>query len=238
MARRRRERPWGAFIAILLGCLGFGFGIVFASLEAPAPSARGAAPDGGRSKAAPTDGGKVYRITGRNYDYLVDKGKPWMMVVSASWCSHCKELTPVWDKLAAQLEGRVRVGRIEGTEEEVLVRRFGVASFPTIFHIDRYGALRPYGTDRPRDLESLVAFAIEEYLDYEPLPWYHTPHSWAGGWIKAFHEAPMRMQAVYTNLHEHLGMPDVLIILMGLVLPMCVGVGVLGVLDHLIICRL
>ncbi len=97
--------------------------------------------------------GVVVEITAKNYDTVMHEG-PWMVVVSATWCPHCKQLEPTWTRLAERLEGKVRVGKINGPEQDILTRRLHVAGYPTIFHVDKQGKIRDYG-ERSRELEKV-----------------------------------------------------------------------------------
>ena len=50
----------------------------------------------------------------------------------APWCGHCKQLVPIWDKLAESLADKddVTVGKIDATLNELPHTK--VRSFPTI----------------------------------------------------------------------------------------------------------
>lgn len=147
--------------------------------------------------------GKVVEITDLNFDAMMKQG-PWMVVVSASWCPHCKQLEPTWTRLAEKLRGKVRVGKIDGPENKILAKRLHITGYPTIFHVDRQGKIRDYG-DRQRDLDHLSQFAVSGYRQYEPLPWYYTPTSTYGQLIKAILEMPRDLQEVYSFLSIDLG---------------------------------
>mmetsp|Transcript_11404 Transcript_11404/g.29401 ORF Transcript_11404/g.29401 Transcript_11404/m.29401 type:complete len:246 (-) Transcript_11404:222-959(-) len=188
-----------------------------------------AAPHASSAAATATGDGLVVEITAKNYDTVVYEG-PWMVVVSANWCPHCKQLEPTWTRLAERLEGKVRVGKINGPEQEILTRRLHVAGYPTIFHVDKQGKIRDYG-ERSRELEKLYLFAISGHKSVEPLPWYHTPHSLFGQMVKAILELPQDLQELYQFLSTDLGLSDVFIIFSGLVLPLIGGVFVIGLMD-------
>ena len=50
----------------------------------------------------------------------------------ADWCGPCKMLAPTVEKLAADYEGKVLVGKVNVDEEPELARRFAVMSIPTL----------------------------------------------------------------------------------------------------------
>ena len=101
----------------------------------------------------------MIELTGGNYDSMIAQDnqaivKPWMIMVYSTWCPHCVQLEPTWEKLAEKLEGRVRVGKINGPKETTLMKRLHITAFPTILHVDEFGEMRPYG-DRSRDLNEV-----------------------------------------------------------------------------------
>jgi len=217
MARISKRPSVSCFFLVLL--IAFCLGSLPCQAEAPKAT----------TSSGTSGEGKVVEITDRNYDALVHDG-PWMIVVSASWCPHCKQLQPTWEKLAEKLEGKTKVGKIDGPEQKIVTKRLHIKGFPTIFHIDKKGKIRDYG-EKSRDLEKLYMFAMSGYLQTEPFPWYLTPHSLFGQLIKAILELPQDLEELYKFLHIDLGMSDIFIIFSGLVLPLLGGVFVIGLMD-------
>lgn len=50
----------------------------------------------------------------------------------ASWCGPCKMLSPVVDQVAEELQGKVKVGKVNVDEEQDLAQSFGIMSIPTL----------------------------------------------------------------------------------------------------------
>lgn len=50
----------------------------------------------------------------------------------APWCGPCRMMAPQFEAAAAQLEPRVRLGKIDTQSETVLGQRFGIRSIPTL----------------------------------------------------------------------------------------------------------
>jgi len=66
------------------------------------------------------------------FDAALAEGKLMMVDFWAEWCGPCRMLAPMVDKLAAQYEGKVTVGKVNVDEEQELAIRYGVMSIPTV----------------------------------------------------------------------------------------------------------
>lgn len=51
----------------------------------------------------------------------------------AEWCGPCRMLGPTIDELSTELEGQVKVGKVNVDDEGDLARQFNVMSIPTIY---------------------------------------------------------------------------------------------------------
>ena len=50
----------------------------------------------------------------------------------AEWCGPCKMIAPILDEIAAENEGKVRIGKLNVDESPDIARRFDVMSIPTL----------------------------------------------------------------------------------------------------------
>jgi protein disulfide-isomerase-like protein len=77
----------------------------------------------------------------------------------APWCGHCKNLAPIWDKLATQLKDRVPVAKVDCTVEQRLQQEQGIRGFPTIKLFRDRGAQVVQHT-AARDIPSFMQFLV------------------------------------------------------------------------------
>ncbi len=63
---------------------------------------------------------------------VMNEESPVLVDFYAEWCGPCKMLAPVLDQAAAELEGQVKVCKINVDEAQEIASQFGVMSIPNL----------------------------------------------------------------------------------------------------------
>ena len=75
----------------------------------------------------------------------------------ADWCMPCKMMSPIIDEIAEELQGKVKVGKINVDENQELAMKYDVMSIPTIMIFENGTLLKTFigVTDKDDLLEQL-----------------------------------------------------------------------------------
>ncbi len=102
-------------------------------------------------------------FTDTNFESEVKQsGMPVLVDFGATWCGPCRMLAPIVEELAAEYQGRLKVGTVDIDEAQGVAREFGIMSVPTIIFfkdgraVDRITGLQPKASLRKR-IDSIVA---------------------------------------------------------------------------------
>jgi len=95
-------------------------------------------------------------ITDQTFEREVmrEQGRPVLVDAWAPWCGPCRIIGPVIDQLAAESQGRYKIGKLNVDENPHTASRYQIASIPTLL-IFRDGQL----VDRMIGLQSKPAIA-------------------------------------------------------------------------------
>ena len=78
-------------------------------------------------------GKNVLEFTDGNFESEVLKSDvPVLVDFTATWCGPCKALAPIVEKVADELQGKVKVGKLDIDANGEITKKYGVRSVPTV----------------------------------------------------------------------------------------------------------
>ncbi len=100
-------------------------------------------------------GQNVLEFTSGNWQKEVEQSdQPVVVDFWAPWCGPCRTLGPTIDKLAAQYNGKVKVGKLNVDDSPDVAAKYGVNSIPRVFFFK--------GGDKPQ--KTIVGLVSENEL--------------------------------------------------------------------------
>ncbi len=73
------------------------------------------------------------KITSDNFQTeVLNSDIPVLLDFWAVWCGPCRMLAPVVEELAAEYDGKIKVGKVNVDEENALANMFRIESIPTL----------------------------------------------------------------------------------------------------------
>jgi thioredoxin 1 len=76
--------------------------------------------------------GKVIEVTDQNFEVeVMQSDKPTEVDFWAPWCSPCRMVLPIYDKLSEEYKGKFKFCKINVDENPETAEKFGVRSIPS-----------------------------------------------------------------------------------------------------------
>ncbi|HHW23479.1 MAG TPA: thioredoxin [Clostridiaceae bacterium] len=75
----------------------------------------------------------IKNVSKHEFDTEISNSKlPVLVDFWAPWCGPCRMLSPVLDELAGEMNGKVKILKVNVDEEPELASKYGVMSIPTV----------------------------------------------------------------------------------------------------------
>ena len=107
---------------------------------------------------------KVHLVDTSNFKReVLDIEKPTLVAFTAPWCGHCQKLVPDYSKVAAQLDGVVKLASVDCDAEKnkPLCGKYGIQGFPTLKLFPSTKKRLPKDYQGPRSAKEIAAFMVD-----------------------------------------------------------------------------
>jgi thioredoxin 1 len=75
----------------------------------------------------------VVQFTDLNFETeVLQSAVPVLVDFTATWCGPCKILAPIVEKLADEFAGKVKIGKLDIDENQVVTNKYGIRGVPTV----------------------------------------------------------------------------------------------------------
>jgi thioredoxin 1 len=93
------------------------------------------------------------KITKENFDKEVNHKGLIVLDFWASWCGPCQAMTPIFEQLSGEYEGKVKFGKVNVDEEREIASAFNISGIPSISFIKS-----------KEEIDRMVGFSSKENL--------------------------------------------------------------------------
>lgn len=77
----------------------------------------------------------ILEITKDNYESVAKEHPKLVIDCWAEWCGPCRQMAPIFEKVAEESSGRAAFGKLDCDSNPELVKRFRILAIPTLLFI-------------------------------------------------------------------------------------------------------
>ncbi|CEP18291.1 hypothetical protein [Parasitella parasitica] len=92
----------------------------------------------------------VLSLTDKSFDHEVRDQELMLVEFFAPWCGHCKALAPEYEIAATKLKDKIKIAKVDCTENQDLCQRYDITGYPTL-KVFRRGETSDYKGARKAD---------------------------------------------------------------------------------------